>query len=87
MNDKPPYIVGTARYAKGMHAVHVNPSGTGLKTRADYLLTALKCRWSNRERSFIVSPSKLRKFEQLFADGWDGDVLGRLVPPSTKHRE
>jgi hypothetical protein len=65
-----PYTTQQARYAKGQHLVRpVNSDGT--KGRAERLLCALNCRWTNRERGFVVSPSKLKRFEQFFADGWD----------------
>jgi hypothetical protein len=77
------YTMEQARYAKGMVIVRA-PSFDGFKTRAAFLLTALKARWTNRERGYVCTQSKAQKFERLFAEGWDGDVLGRLVPPPKK---
>lgn len=78
----PEYVVSNARYAKGQMAVRVTADGSGLKNRADRLLGALRVRYSNRERAHIIPPSKLRKFEKLYADGWDANFFSNdLIPP------
>ncbi|MER9615588.1 hypothetical protein [Mesorhizobium sp. M0207] len=76
------YSIGRARYAKGMLAVRC-PSSTGYKTRAARLIgDGLNCRWSGRERAYIASPSKVAKFEKLFAGGWDASSFsGALEAP------
>ncbi|KFL31722.1 hypothetical protein JP75_06515 [Devosia riboflavina] len=78
----PDYSVSPARYAKGMLAVKC-PSPNGYKTRAARLIgDGLKCRWSNRERAYIVPPTKLARFEVLFAEGWDASTFtGKLEEP------
>lgn len=73
-----PYDVHHARYANGQHLVcPVNTDG--IKGRVERLLCALNCRWTNRERGFVVSPSKLKRFEQLYADGWDACFFTRKL--------
>lgn len=70
------YTVTPARYAKGQMAVRL-PDGDGYKTRAERLLCALNFRYTNRCRAFIGSPSKVRRFEQLYADGWDASFVSQ----------
>lgn len=78
---EPTYTVNPARYAKGMLLVRA-ASADGYKTRVARLLDALKCRWTNRERGYVVSPSKLRRLERLLADGWDANFFtNALTPP------
>lgn len=76
------YTITPARYSKGNFAV-VCPSTNGLKSRAARLIgDGLNCRHSGRERAYIASPSKVRKFEKLYAEGWDASVItGELEPP------
>lgn len=76
------YTVSQARYAKGMMLVRC-PSDTGFKSRAARLIgDGLKARWTNRERGYIASPAKVRKFEQLHSEGWDASsIMGTLIPP------
>jgi len=80
--DNPDFSVTPARYAKGMLAVRC-PSPNGYKTRAARLIgDGLNCRWSNRERAYIVSPTKLARFETLFPQGWDACTFtGNLEAP------
>jgi hypothetical protein len=79
----PPYIIGQARYAKGQMTVRCE-SENGFKTRAARLIgDGLKCRWSGRERAYIATPSKVAKFEALFAAGFDACV----ITGSIDHRE
>lgn len=77
------YTIRPARYAKGQMAVHTVSDGSGFKTRADCLIgDHLKGRYSGRERAYIVSPSKARKFEKLYAEGYDANcVSGDLIKP------
>ena len=45
----------------------------------------LNCRYSKQAGGYVVSPSKLVKFEKLLADGWDACVVtGKLYPPYGK---
>jgi hypothetical protein len=75
------YTVQPARYAKGQILVQTVPNGTGLKIREDRLLCALNCRYTHRERGYVCSPSKVRKFEHYLAEGWDATIFGELRPP------
>lgn len=59
------YTVGAARYAKGMLAVRPCEDGSGWKTLAGLLISQLNPRWSNREKAYIVTPAKVRKFAVL----------------------
>jgi hypothetical protein len=61
-------------------AVHCVSTGQ-YKTRAMYLCEALKGRYSGREGAYIMSPSKAKKLEKLFAGGWDAGIFGDLRPP------
>ena len=80
--SKAEYSIQPAAYAKGQLLIKA-PSTTGLKSRAARLLGGLKGRWTNRERGYVVSPAKAKKFEKLFRDGWDADIFGTLEPPTT----
>ena len=77
------YTIGPASYAKGMMIVHCARDGSGFKTRAARLIgDGLKARWTNRCGGYIASPAKVRKFERLYAEGWDAScILGTLIPP------
>ena len=78
-----PYTITPARYTKGKLLVRITGNGSGLKDRAERLICdGLKCYYTGRERGFVASPSKARRFERLYADGWDACYFGqRLVPP------
>jgi hypothetical protein len=67
------YTIGPARYAKKSVAVRTVTSD-GFKGRACRLCSALNARWSNRERAYIMSEAKGRKFEALFAAGADASL-------------
>jgi len=74
--ETPDYAVTPAHYAKGQMSVRL-PKGDGFKGRAERLLCALKFRYTNRCRAFIGSPSKVQKFEKLYAEGWDASFFSR----------
>lgn len=81
------YTISPARYAgrwngKPQMAVRC-PSDTTFKTRAARLIgDGLKGRYSGREHAYIVSPAKARKFEKLYADGYDASTFtGALIAP------
>jgi len=79
--DDPGFSVHKARYAKGMMLVQA-PSQTGFKSRAQRLLGALNFRWTNRERGYVGSPTKVAKFEKLYAEGWDASFFSsELIAP------
>lgn len=65
MNDPQlAYTASPARYAKGMIAVHCTPDGTGWKTVAASIISLFHgARYSNREHSYILSPTKFKRFE------------------------
>lgn len=83
------YTITPARYAgrwngKPQMAVCC-PSDTMFKTRAARLIgDGLKGRYSGRESAYIVSPAKARKFEMLYAAGYDANSYsGELIAPSS----
>lgn len=80
------YTISPARYAKGGQlAVHL-PKGDGWKGRAERLLCALNFRYTNRCNAFIGSPTKVLKFEKLYADGWDASYFSRELEPPKGER-
>jgi len=81
------FTVSDARYAKGQKLVRCT-SKTSFKSRAARLVgDGLRARWTNRESGYVVSPAKLKKFERLYADGWDASTMtGELIPPPVKPR-
>jgi hypothetical protein len=76
------YTIGEAKYAKGMMAVRC-PGKDGWMTRAGRLAQSLaRGRYTHREGAYIMSPTRARKFETLYAEGWDGSTItGELQPP------
>lgn len=83
MNDSPPTI-SPARYAKGMQAVRC-PSTDGYKTRAARLAEHLRARYSNRERAYIMSPTKAARLVALFDAGRDASsITGEIYPEPTQ---
>lgn len=64
------YRVTPARYAKGKVAVQC-PSTTGYKTRAARLACALRGRYVNRERAYIMGRRTAERFLTLYHAGWD----------------
>lgn len=78
------YSTHPARYAKGQLLIRC-PSTTGYKTRAARLIEGLKGRWTNREHGYVLSPTKLTRFEKLYAEGWDASIMtGELQSPKGK---
>ena len=79
------YEIRPARYAHGQMLVTCRSDGTGWKTRAMALCGALNGRWTNRERGYIMSPTKAAKFEKMYAAGWSGNVVsGDLIAPEDR---
>lgn len=71
------FTISPARYAKGMVKIEA-PSTDGRKTRAARLADSLaRGRYTGREKAYILSPSAARRFEKLYAEGWDASVLTR----------
>jgi hypothetical protein len=69
------YTIVPARYSKGNLAVST-PSSDGFKTRAARLVgDHLRGRWTNRERAYIVSPSKAKRFIALYESGADASAI------------
>jgi hypothetical protein len=62
------YTVFPAHYSKGNFIIRPTDSAGGFKSRASYLCDKLNMRWVNRSRGYVASPSKLRKFEKLYAE-------------------
>jgi hypothetical protein len=44
-------------------------------------LEALNFRYTGRENGYVGSPSKVKKFEKMMADGWDATYSGKLESP------
>jgi hypothetical protein len=65
------YTLGKARYAKNSMALRAHDGQEGLKGRCARLAEALNGKWSNREKAYIMSESKARRFESLYAAGTD----------------
>lgn len=77
------FIVTRAKCAKGMMAVHPLDNREGLKGRTARLCEHLKGRWTHRDCAYLMSPRKVERLKQLYADGWDaGSITGELYPPS-----
>ena len=81
-NDAPEYTSKPARYSKGNIAVQC-PGVGGWKTRAGRLAERISgYRYTRREQSYIMTPSQFKKFEKLYAEGWDACVMtGKLEAP------
>jgi len=68
--------------SQGQLVVTQTADGTGIKTRACRLAEALGGRWVHRHHGYVMSPRKLVKFEQLYAEGWDAKFFDKtLIPP------
>jgi len=81
--DIPPTI-WAARYAKRQVLIKC-PSVDGFKTRAARLAEALKGRYTNRERGYIMSEAKAEKLMRLYLDGWDATIMtGELIAPESQ---
>lgn len=84
------YSISPARYAgrwNGRRQVAIRcVSEDMFKTRAMRLIgDGLNGRYSNRERAYIVSPAKARKFEQLYAEGYDASTFTHeLIAPKAE---
>lgn len=76
------YTTTPARCPAGSFVVRC-PSSNGFKTRAARLIgDGLNCRYSHREGGYIASATKVRKFEALYAEGWDASfITGKLEAP------
>lgn len=74
-----PYTITPARYSQGKLIVQC-PSRDGYKTRAARLIgDGLNCGFTGRSGGYIASVAKARKFEMLYADGWDASSFtGKL---------
>lgn len=80
-----PFTITPARYSKGQFIVRC-PSDTGYKTRAARLIhDGLNCRYTGREAGYVASATKVRKFERLYAEGWDANVISdSLIAPTVE---
>lgn len=81
------FTIHHARYAKYQIAVHCISDGSGMKTHAMRLCCALKGRWTNREKAYIMSLPKAKKFLSLYESGWDATIFKELIPPSDPWNE
>jgi hypothetical protein len=81
------YTVGQARYSKGNLIVRYTPGPSGMKGRVPRLLEALHFRYTGRENGYVGSPSKVKKFEKMVADGWNATYFGKLESPEEQARE
>lgn len=79
------YSVSDARYAKGKKIVRC-PSNDGWKTRAARLAEQLCSHYTGREHGYVMSPTRARKFIELYAAGWDAcSIRKELQPPRDTH--
>jgi hypothetical protein len=75
------FTIQPARYAKKMMAVSC-PSEGGYKSRAARLAHSMaRGRYTHRERAYLMSQSRARDFEKLYALGWDAGYDGTLEAP------
>lgn len=80
-NSHQDYTILPARYSKGNMLVQC-PSKDSWKTRAARLIEGVGGRYTHREKGYVVSPTKLKKFEIKFAEGWDySPISGEWEPP------
>lgn len=62
------YKISPAKYAKNKMAVHCISDGSGYKTLAALIISAMpNVRYSGREHAYIVSPRTAAKFEAEMA--------------------
>jgi hypothetical protein len=62
----PEVEISDSRYSNGSKIVRVK-SETGYKTKGHDVAEELKGRWSNREKGYIMSPTKALKFQKMMA--------------------
>lgn len=77
------YTISSARYAKGKVAVRC-PGKDGFKTRAGRLAECIaRGRYTGREQAYIMSPSAAKRFERLYAEGYDSASIFdySILPP------
>lgn len=56
-----------------------------VKTREMRVCDALRGRWSNREKAYIMAASKETKLRYYIDNGYDGARMeARLIPPQTE---
>ena len=83
------YSIEPARYVKGKLLVRFAKEESGLMARAQRILAkGLNCRYTGREMGLVASPSQVRRFEQLYAGGWDACTYsGALLGPNGERVE
>lgn len=86
-NNPEGFTVEPARYAQGMMAVRPQDNVQGFKGRSARLIEHLKCRWSNRERAYIVSPSKVKKLKELYDTGRDASTISGKLYENPRGRD
>lgn len=81
--DGTPWHLSRARYAKGQFLVR-HKSRDSWKSRGDRLAEALNGRYTHRERAYVLSPTKAKKWLELLQSGWDAATFHidpRKPPP------
>ena len=74
------FTIHPAKYAKGKMAVHCKPDGSGWKTLAALIISAMPgVRYSNRERAYIVSPKCAEKFKAEMAKAENRHATIKLI--------
>lgn len=79
-------ITEARRYAKGKMLIQTVSDGTGMKTRADWLASALG-RWVSRSKGYVMSPAAAAKFSMLYAAGFSAYQLFNDTPAEFHHVE
>jgi hypothetical protein len=82
------YTIGPAKYAKGMLAVRPAVDGTGWKTLAAVIISGMPgVRWTGRERAYLCSPSRARKFEQAVQEAREQRARARADEQAREQAE
>jgi hypothetical protein len=70
------YTILPARHAKGKMKIQCRNDGTGYKNRCHRVAEALaRGRYTGRENAYILSPAAAKRFERLYAEGYDASVI------------
>jgi len=82
------YTISPARYARGMMAVRPAVDGTGWKTLAAVLISQMPgVRWTGRDRAYLCTPSRARKFEQAVQEAREQRAQARAGEQATEQAE
>jgi hypothetical protein len=55
-------VISRARYAKSMYAVMCHSDSSGFVTLEEMRAAATRCRYSNREKAWIMSKAQVKRF-------------------------